>query len=65
VLLTLNLNDTILQKENAFIFQQITCGKAALCYMQTSELCANCGTGILACVDLRAIFSMAFRRQKK
>jgi hypothetical protein len=32
VLLTLNLNDTILQKENAFIFQQITCGKAALCY---------------------------------
>jgi hypothetical protein len=34
VLLTLNLNDTILQKENAFIFQQITCGKAALCYTQ-------------------------------
>jgi hypothetical protein len=48
VLLTLNLNDTILQKENAFIFQQITCGKAALCHIPRS-------TGILACVVLRAI----------
>jgi hypothetical protein len=46
VLLTLNLNDTILQKENAFIFQQITCGKAALCYTKLRI----CSTGILACV---------------
>jgi hypothetical protein len=37
VLLTLNLNDTILQKENAFIFQQITCGKAALCYWRQQD----------------------------
>jgi hypothetical protein len=49
VLLTLNLNDTILQKENAFIFQQITCGKAALCY-------GRCSTGIPACVGLSATF---------
>jgi hypothetical protein len=56
VLLTLNLNDTILQKENAFIFQQITCGKAALCYTQPTELVQFVVRAFLPVLALERLF---------
>jgi hypothetical protein len=56
VLVIWNFNDTILQKENASVFQAIVCGEVALCHLVIRYVSASGGTGFSLCLFLYQLF---------